>query len=323
MSNKSSFNPVEMVATAGRGFCMGLADIVPGVSGGTIALIFGIYARLIANVRQGAKALGALVKLDFTGFKERFAAVEWTFIIPLVAGVGIAFVGLATLIEGLLEDYPEEMAGLFLGLVMASVVIAAQQVKGWTPTIYGIAIGVAIAAFILLGFQNGAANDPALWAFLGAGAIAICAMILPGISGSFLLLMMGMYVAFLDAIHDRAILEIGVFLLGATIGLALFSTLLNRLLEDHHDPLLAALTGLMVGSIRVLWPWPNGVGIISDEADEAVKGTTLGAPNGFADFFWPSVLAVGAFVVVVGISTIADRRAADPAEASPHSAPVH
>ena len=115
----ASNSPMAMALMAARGFCMGLADIVPGVSGGTVALIFGIYERLIANVRQGARALGSLVKLDLRGFIDRLKAVEWSFLLPLVLGVGVAFVGLASVIETQLHDRPEEMAGLFLGLVLA------------------------------------------------------------------------------------------------------------------------------------------------------------------------------------------------------------
>lgn len=303
---------MAMLLMAARGFCMGLADIVPGVSGGTVALIFGIYERLIANVRQGARALGSLVKLDFSGFIDRLKAVEWNFLLPLVLGVGVAFVGLASVIETQLHDRPEEMAGLFLGLVLASVVIAAGQVRSWGNREYMAAAGVAIAAFILLGFQSGAVADPPLWAYLGAGAIAICAMILPGISGSFLLLMMGMYAALLSAVHDRAMVEVLVFLVGATIGLALFSTLLSALLEKHHDIMLASLIGLMVGSIRVLWPWPNGVGIIGEEGEETIKGTGLGWASDTSSFIWPTVLAVVAFIAVVGFSRLADSRTPAP-----------
>lgn len=283
---------------------MGLADIVPGVSGGTVALLFGIYERLIDNVRAGARALGALVKGDFSTGIARIKAIEWSFLLPLLAGVGVAFVALSSIIETLLHDHPEKMAGLFFGLVAASIVVAARQVRTWTPVEWALLVIVAVATFLLLGFQSGAVSDPSLIAFIAAGAIAICAMILPGISGSFLLLVMGMYAALLNAIHDRELDRVAVFMVGAVIGLALFSTLLGWLLDNHHDPLLAALTGLMIGSIRVLWPWPNGVGIISDEADEVVSGTGMDLPMDGADFIWPTLLAIGAFIIVVGLTSL-------------------
>lgn len=292
-----------------RGFCMGMADIVPGVSGGTIALIFGIYQRLIDNIRTGARALGSLVKLDVRGAIVRLREVEWLFLIPLGAGVLAALVSLSHLIEGLLEDHPEEMAGLFLGLVAASVIIASQMVTTWDTETLAIAAVVSVVAFAGLGLQSGAVEDPSLLVFFGAGLIAICAMILPGISGSFLLLMMGMYTPVLAAVTDRDIVSLLAVAIGATIGLALFSSLLGWLLHHHSDPLLAVVIGLMIGSVRVLWPWPNGVGIISDVEEESVSGTTLGWPESFASFAWPALLAAGAFAFVLGLSIYAERRA--------------
>ncbi len=292
-----------------RGFCMGMADIVPGVSGGTIALIFGIYQRLIDNVRMGARALGSLVKLDGRGAVDRLREVEWLFLIPLGAGVLGALVSLSHLIEGLLEEYPEEMAGLFLGLVAASVIIAAQMVGTWDSRTMAIAGVVGVVAFAGLGLQSGAVEDPSLLVFFGAGMIAICAMILPGISGSFLLLMMGMYAPVLGAVTDRDLASLMAVALGATIGLALFSSLLGWMLHHHADPLLAAVIGLMIGSVRVLWPWPNGVGIISENEAESVSGTALGWPDTIASFVWPTLLAAAAFAFVLGLSIYAERRA--------------
>jgi len=300
---------VRAIAAQGlRGFCMGVADIVPGVSGGTIALILGIYQRLVDNIRAGARVLGRLLRLDVRGSVEQFKSIEWAFILPLLAGIGIAFAGLSHLIEQLLENYPEEMAGLFLGLVVASSLIAWKLVQTWTPEALSILGLVSLGAFLLLGFQSGAVSSPAAWQWIGAGAIAICAMILPGISGSFLLLMMGMYAALLGSVNERELGDVGLFMVGAVVGLALFSTLLSWLLEHHSDRVLAALIGLMIGSVRVLWPWPNGVGIISDEEAELVSGTSLGWANSFADFAWPTVLAALAFVLVMGLATYADNR---------------
>ncbi len=291
---------------------MGAADIVPGVSGGTVALVFGIYERLLHNVGLGAKALGSLVKGDLNGFKTKLGSVEWTFLIPLGLGILLAVGLLSSIIEGLLQDRPEDMAGLFFGLVLGSIVVAWTQLSDRSPTHIGVMLGVGVAAFFLLGFQSGPAVAPPTLAYLGAGAIAICAMILPGISGSFLLLMMGMYAAVLGAVHDRDIVSLAVFGVGAVIGLALFSTALNWVLERHKDLMLAALIGLMIGSLRVLWPWPHGVGIISEEEGESISGTGLGLPES-GQLVLPVVLAVVAFVVVVGVSRIADRNETEPA----------
>lgn len=283
---------------------MGAADIVPGVSGGTIALVFGIYEQLLANIGRGAKALGALARFDVGGFRRHLASVEWAFLIPLGIGLLAAVALLSSLIERLLRERPEEMAGLFFGLVIGSIVVAWRSLRTHGPIELGLLVGVGVVAFVLLGFQSGPAADPPTIAYLGAGAIAICAMILPGISGSFLLLMMGMYAAVLGSVHDVAIVNLVVFGIGAVIGLALFSTVLNWTLERHADPLLAALIGLMFGSLRVLWPWPNGVGVLSEDQSESISGTGLGLPES-GQLIVPVVLAIAAFALVVGISRFA------------------
>ena len=284
-----------------RGFLMGAADVVPGVSGGTVALVLGIYRRLISSVRDGAKVLGHLVKLDFSGARRSFASVEWTLIAPLLLGILVAVATLSGVIEHLLENSPVQMAGLFLGLVTGSVVVAwglleVRDVRRWT-----VLVIVAILTFLLLGVRGGTSDDtvsqvadPALWAFFIAGAIAICAMILPGISGSFLLVTMGMYGPVLSAVSDRDLAIIVVFGLGCVIGLALFSQVLHWALVKHEPTIMAGLIGLMVGSVRVLWPWPSGL-----------DSTELGWIEG--PVFVPLGLMVFGFVLVVAIDLISAR----------------
>ena len=195
----------EIPFTFLRGFVMGSADIVPGVSGGTVALVFGIYRRLIEAIHLGSSALGHLLKGDVAGFKERLKSVEWSFLLSLLAGIGAAVLALSHLIETLLTDRPVEMAGLFMGLVAGSVVIAWGLLKHRDMTRALIILAAAAVTFVLMGLRGGTSedavsqvSDPATWAFFGAGAIAICAMILPGVSGSFLLVTMGMYGAVLE-----------------------------------------------------------------------------------------------------------------------------
>ena len=288
---------------------MGAADIVPGVSGGTVALVFGIYERLLQNIRRCAKVVGSVLRLDIAAARRHLLDVEWGFLIPLGAGVAVAIGALASVIEGLLETHPEEMAGLFFGLVGGSIVVAWGLLRHRSTVALLIMTGVGAVTFFLLGFQSGPVAEPSTLAFFGAGAVAICAMILPGISGSFLLLMMGMYAAVLGAVHDRSgsdLVDLAVFFVGAVVGITLFSTALGWLLDRHHDRLLAVLIGLMVGSFRVLWPWPNGVGIISDVEAETVSGTGLEWPASDA-VFGPLALAVIAFALVVGVSWLAPR----------------
>lgn len=259
-----------------RGFLMGAADVVPGVSGGTIALVLGIYERLVESIRGGSSALGHLARGDWAGAWNWLKKVDWAFLVPLAIGMLLAVFTLASVIEDLLHDYPEEMAGLFSGLIAGSIVIAWRLLKSWNTRTLTILIVVGVAMFVLLGLREGTSdetvgqlNDPALWAFFGAGAVAICAMILPGVSGSFLLVILGMYSPVLEAVNDRSIMTIVVLIAGMTVGLALFSQLLSWALAHHHDAVVAALIGLMAGSLRVLWPWPDGL-----------DSTLLGAPDG-------------------------------------------
>jgi putative membrane protein len=276
-----------------RGFAMGSADIVPGVSGGTIALVLGIYERFIASVRAGSKALTLLARRDVDGFRRWMAAVEWRFIIPLVAGIGAAFLTLARVISDLLHDRPEMMSAVFLGLVAGSVVVAWRLVRHPRPAHAPIIVVVGIAAFIALGLVRGTSeeavgqvSEPALWAFFIAGAIAICAMILPGVSGSFLLVVMGMYGPALEALRSFDILPLLALGAGIVVGLALFSQVLHLALQRYHDVVMAVLIGLMAGSVRVLWPWPDGV-----------DSTAIGAPDG--DWVVAVGLALVAFAAVV------------------------
>ena len=290
-----------IVLSVARGFVMGAADIVPGVSGGTVALIFGIYDRLIASIRAGALALGNLVKADFTEAGKWFGKVDWTFILSLGAGILLAVVSLASVLEVLLIDQAVLMSALFLGLVAGSIVITWQMIKTHSLSNLMIVAGVGVGVFMFLGFRSGTTEeaiaqiaDPALWAFFGAGAIAICAMILPGISGSFLLVLMGMYAPVLAAVTSRDFVSLGVFLIGAVIGLGLFSQVLYKALATHHDAVLASLIGLMAGSMRVLWPWPFGV-----------DSTALGTPDSYV--VGSIALAVVAFVVVIVVARFAQR----------------
>jgi putative membrane protein len=273
---------------------MGTADVVPGVSGGTVALVLGIYERLLANVRAGAAVLSAALRGRLGEAWSRAGRIEWVWLVSLVAGIGLAVVTLAHTIEVLLEEQPVRMAALFFGLVGGSVVVATRLLRRPVPAHGAAAALVGVAAFWLLGLRSGPVDDPSLLVYLGAGAVAICAMILPGVSGSFLLLMLGMYDNVLGAVTDRDVAVLGVFLVGCVVGLAAFSTLLHWLLARWHDLVMAALIGLMLGSLRVLWPWPEGT-----------EGTSMTWPEG--DVLVPVLIALAGFGAVTAISGLADR----------------
>lgn len=289
-----------------RGLLMGAADVVPGVSGGTIALIVGIYETLIDQVRAGAKALGMLARGDLRGFWKQVMGLDFTFLLPLAIGILFAVGGLASVLETQLEENPEEMAGLFFGLVAASVLIGWELISARTSTHLAVVLLVAVAIFFVLGFQSGPITDPSSVVLVGAGALAICAMILPGISGSFILLMIGMYAAVLGAIDDQAFGDLALVGIGAVVGLALFSTLLGWLLDHHGDTVMAGMVGLMLGSLRVLWPWPNGVGVISEDESEVIDGTGLELPVR-DEILGPAALGMVGFVSVLVLAQIGKR----------------
>lgn len=299
----------RLLAHYARGFAMGASDVVPGVSGGTVALILGIYNDLIGAISTGSKALGRLCKGDVSGFIDGLKSVDWAFLLPLVAGVFSAVLILAGLIETALHDYPEVMAGLFFGLVVGSIFVARSLLQSPNAQHVGIALVVGAILFFLLGFQSGPVADPGVIALIAAGAFAVSALILPGISGSFILLIIGMYSAVLNAVDEFIISDIALVGAGAVIGLALFSSLLEHLLHKFHDTVMAVLIGLMIGSLRVLWPWPNGVGII--DRDEVIRGTGLELPVAGDPVILPIVLAVVATVGVVVISAIAQPSSQD------------
>lgn len=290
----------EIPFTVLRGFLMGAADVVPGVSGGTVALVLAIYHRLIEAIRTGSLALGHLLRLDLHAGVHHLRRVEWPFLLPLLAGIGLAVITLSSLIERLLSDHAVSMAGLFLGLVAGSTVIAWRLLARRDARRVLILIATAALTWLALGVReatsdHGAGVDaPALWVFFGSGAVAICAMILPGISGSFLLITLGMYPAVLGAVNDRDVLAVGALLLGCVVGLALFSQLLHWALTAHNDSVMAALIGLMAGSLRVLWPWPRGV-----------DSTAIAAPEG--PVLLPLVLAALGLLLVVTAGEVSKR----------------
>jgi putative membrane protein len=249
---------------------MGAADVVPGVSGGTVALLLGIYDRLIGEVRAGAGAVAHLARGDLRGGWARLRSVDWVFLLSLLAGIGIAVVVLVSWLRTQIEENPVEVSAVFFGLVAASVVVARREVERWDALRLAVMLGTAVVAFFVLGLRSGGVTDPSLPVVVAAGSLAICAMILPGISGSFILLMLGLYDHITHAVDERDLGTIAAFGVGAVVGLTAFSTLLNWLLHHHRDTVVASLVGLMLGSLRVLWPWPSG--------EEGLENVSLGVP---------------------------------------------
>ncbi len=266
-----------------RGMAMGSADIVPGVSGGTVALVLAIYHRLVTAIRNGSSALGRFLRLDLRGGMAKLGEVDWVLLVPLLLGILSAIVLLAGTIEHQLEAHPVQMSGLFLGLVAGSTVVATGLLTHRDTREWVLILGAGAVFFVALGFMAGESGDPGavgaqppLWQFFLGGAIAICAMILPGVSGSFLLVTLGMYAPVLAAVNARDLTVLVVFALGCVTGLALFSQFLHWALTEHYDTVMAVLIGLMLGSTRVLWPWPNGADSVALGAPDEAVGVTLG-----------------------------------------------
>ena len=184
---------------------MGIADVVPGVSGGTIALVLGIYEQLLENISNCALSLGKILKADFPGFIKQIRKVNFLFLIPVIAGMLITIVSISGLMVELLEEHPEPMAGLFFGLVAASAFIAFPLIDVLNPQKIIFSLATAVLFFALLGLRSSAFENPSSWIFFLSGFIAICAWILPGVSGAFLLLIMGNYASVLTAIVTKTL----------------------------------------------------------------------------------------------------------------------
>ncbi len=281
-----------------QGLLMGSADIVPGVSGGTVALIVGIYERLVSSIRAGASAAVAALRLDRPALRERLREVHWGLVLPLGAGIVTALVIGARFIPQLMDSYPVQARALFFGLIAGSLIIPWRRIERPVAVHYLVAVVATVAAFLLVGLPPQDIVEPGLILVFLAASVAICAMILPGVSGSFLLLVMGMYEPTLRAVNARDLLYVVVFVAGAAIGLGLFSKLLEYLLEHHHDITMAALVGLMVGSLRALWPYQD-------------VDRSLLAPPADGSVLVPLALAILGFVIVTALAymgSVAERR---------------
>ena len=235
-----------------KGMSMGAADVIPGVSGGTIAFITGIYEELVNSIKS--INLNA-IKLFFTGkFKEFWKAVNGAFLLSVLVGIGISIFSLAKGLEYLLTHYPILVWSFFFGLIVASAIYVARTIKNWNAgTILSGIIGIIVAYGITV--ISPAEANTAYWFVFVSGIIAICAMILPGISGSFILVLLGMYKFILGAVGDMNIPVLLTFIAGAAIGIIAFSNVLSWLLRKYHNLTITMLVGFMVGSLNKVWPW--------------------------------------------------------------------
>lgn len=250
-----------------KGVAMGAADVVPGVSGGTVAFITGIYEELIDSLKAlTPAALAVWYREGFTSFWQH---INGTFLTVLFGGVLLSIISLANAVTFCLEHYPLLVWGFFFGLVLASTLyigrrLPFKQIVIWIAFVFGalVALAISVAKPVQLPGE--------WWMAFGAGAIAICAMILPGISGSFLLLLMGMYSFILRSLTQMDVPIIASFIAGCVIGLLLFSHFLSWLLHRYHNITLAVLTGFLLGSLNIVWPWKQTLHTVVDRHGEVI-----------------------------------------------------
>ena len=252
-----------------KGLAMGAADVVPGVSGGTIAFISGIYEELITSINNVNLDLFKTLRKD--GIKAAWKQLNGNFLLALMIGIGISILSLAKVIKSLLNTEPILLWAFFFGLVIASILFIGKQIESWNwKTILGFTLG-AIVAYYITTLPGGEESVSSSWFIFLAGALAICAMILPGISGAFILVLLGAYEPVLSAINNKDIKMIAIFAVGALIGLLSFSKILKWLFSNYKNLTLAILTGFILGSLNKIWPWKEILGTRIDSHGEEVN----------------------------------------------------
>lgn len=275
-----------------RGMLMGAADIVPGVSGGTVAFITGIYGRLLAAL-SGAD-LKAARDILAGRWRRVWRRVDGAFLLTLITGIAISVFSLARVIAHLLATQTLPVWAFFFGLILASGVTFTRRVPSWSPA-NALALALALLFAVAIGFAPAFSLPATLPGFFIAGFVAICAMILPGISGSFILLLLGMYPAVLRALDSLAWAPLGLFALGAGTGLLVFPRLLHALLVRFYAPTLAALTGFLFGSLALLWPW---------KLPRAPAGAQAVTPGAYAEALGDPRLALCLVSMAAGFAAV-------------------
>lgn len=277
---------------------MGAADVVPGVSGGTIAFITGIYEELINSIKGiNLKA----IKLFFTGRWFSFwKQINGNFLLAVFSGVFISVLSLAKVLEYLLEHQPVLIWSFFFGLVLASSYVVSRKITRWQyPKIVALVAGIGIAFYITS--VTPTTTTDASWFVIFSGGLASCAMILPGISGSFILLLLGKYSFALHAVNEGIILDLLLLGAGAVTGLILFANLLSWLLRKYHDVTIAVLVGFMIGSLNKIWPWKETLKtiVVEGELRPLVEKNILPSAGNQGDQLWLALLMLLAGIALI------------------------
>ena len=290
----------EYVVISLKGMAMGAADVVPGVSGGTIAFISGIYEELLNSISSFNFSLINVFKNE--GFKSVWIKVNGNFLVSLFVGILISVLSLAKLIESMLENHPIVIWSFFFGLVLASIIYIGKQITKWTKgSVLCLILGAMLAFYITTLNPMVSANSSPWFLFL-AGMIAICAMILPGISGSFILVLLGAYKPVLNALNTKDFVSIIIFLVGAILGLLSFSRILKWLFSTYKNYTLATLTGFIIGSLNKIWPWKETISWrTNSKGIEVPFNTASVSPFSFEG---DNQLLISIFLMLIGFGLI-------------------
>lgn len=287
-----------------QGFCIGIANIIPGVSGGTIALMFGIYEDLITSIKFiDAKFFRLICTFKF---KEALEYIPWRFLGTLLSCILVAIFTLSTIMSWLMDNMPILVYAFFFGLILATVPIIARIIK-WNVTCAVLGLLTAVGMYYLVNIIP--LNTPNTWWFLFlSGAVAICTMILPGVSGSFVLVLLGKYQYIIDAVSQREIATLAIVGIGCVVGILTFVRVLSWFLNRYHDQTVAVLTGLVLGSLRKIWPWKQSIGGISVH-EGATSGTVNVLPASFNnEVLFAIMLCIAGFVLAFLLSRDSTKR---------------
>ena len=305
-SEMDLYKPFSSLRLFLTGAAMGIADLIPGVSGGTIAFILGIYDALLSAIKSvNAHFFRALLTFKL---KEAFSLIPWRFCIALGSGIGVAIFGMASTMKYLLENEPALLFAFFFGLVLASIITVSSTLKWNFAAVISLVLG-AIAGYLIVGaVPSEMPHTP--FNLFWSGAVAVMAMILPGISGSFILLVLGQYEYVLGAVTSFDIITILPLIVGIVLGIMWFSRVLSWTLKHYHVVTVAALVGFMVGSLRKIWPWKEVVETMTNEQGELVvlrESNILPASFSSPEFYYALALAVFGFVLLVVIDRLAKK----------------
>ena len=276
-----------------KGFCMGIADVIPGVSGGTIAFILEIYEDFIKSIKSfDVKFL----KLFLRGkFGEAFSSVAWRFFASVVTGIACAILLFSRVISWLLRDHPVLINSFFFGLILATVPIIAGAMKKWDAKKVSALVISAVGTFYFVQLTP-VVTPEAWWFVFASGALAICAMILPGISGAFILLLLGKYQFILNAIHSRDIVTMLIFMAGVAVGILSFVRILEWLFRRFHDMTIAVLAGIVLGSLNKIWPWKKILDVITTSSGKVMPIKEINCMPAAVD----SQVLIAVFLVLTG-----------------------